>query len=558
MLMYKRAVIGIGLWLLSLAALPAQAGNEVAIASAHPAATEAGLQIIEQGGNAFDAAVAVSAALAVVEPTGSGLGGGGFWLLDDKAAQRQVMIDGRETAPGLAHRDMYLDDNGEVNRDLSLNGPTAAGIPGEPAALVHIAENYGDLPLATLLAPAIKLAREGFAVTPHFRRMLDFRGEHLNPTARAVLLDNDHKPKVGYLIKQPELARTLERLAALGRDGFYRGETAVKLVSEVQKHGGIWTLKDLRDYKVVERPVVKGTYFDNKITAAGLPSAGGIVLISALNQLEALNYPTAHTTLQPHLLIEAMRRAYRDRNLYLGDSDFVEIPDRLTDKDYARELITDIDPDKAGNSQQMWDEFTGKGQDTTHFSVVDAEGNRVAATLSINYPFGSGFMVEGTGVLLNDEMDDFSARRGKPNAYGLVSDAANAIAPGKRPLSSMTPAFVDGPERSMVVGTPGGSRIISMVLQSVLHFDNRLSADEIVSAPRLHHQFLPDVVKLESTGFDEQFIDLLETRGHQVERMNRQYGDMQLIIQNHGNNQLEAASDPRGEGQADVRLIQTD
>lgn len=557
--MFHKSIGFIGLCLFLLTALPSQAEtSQAAVASAHPAATEAGLQIMQQGGNAFDAAVAISAALAVVEPTGSGLGGGGFWLIDDKDQQRQVMIDGRETAPGLAHRDMYLDNNGDVNRDLSLNGPTAAGIPGEPAALVHIAENYGLLPLETLLAPAIKLAREGFEVTPHFRRMLDFRGEQLNPVARSVLLDNDEKPETGYLIRQPALADTLKRLATGGHEGFYRGETAIKLVSEVQQHGGIWTLKDLRDYKVIERPVIKGHYFDNEITSASLPSAGGIVLVSALNQLEALNYPEASASQKPHLLVEAMRRAYRDRNLYLGDSDFVDIPETLTDKDYARELIADIDPDKASDSEPMWEEFSGKGQDTTHFSVIDENGNRVSATLSINYPFGSGFMAEGTGVLLNDEMDDFSARRGEPNAYGLISDAANAIAPGKRPLSSMTPTFVDGPDRSMSLGTPGGSRIISMVLQGVLHFDNQLSASEIASAPRLHHQFLPDIVKLESTGFDEQFIEQLEDKGHRVERMDRQYGDLQVIIQNHQNDQLDVASDPRGEGLAEVRLIPAD
>lgn len=557
--MFHKPIGLIGLCLFLLTALPSQAGNsQAAVASAHPAATKAGLQIMQQGGNAFDAAVAISAALAVVEPTGSGLGGGGFWLIDDKVQQRQVMIDGRETAPGLAHRDMYLDDNGEVDRDLSLNGPTAAAIPGEPAALVHIAENYGELPLATLLAPAIKLARDGFAVTPHFRRMLDFRGEHLNPVARSVLLDNDSKPATGYVIRQPALADTLERLAQKGHDGFYRGETAVKLVSEVQQHGGIWTLKDLRDYKVVERPVIKGRYFDTEITSASLPSAGGIVLVSALNQLEALNYPEADATEKPHLLVETMRRAYRDRNLYLGDSDFVDIPETLTEKDYARQLVADIDPDTASDSEQMWDEFSGRGQDTTHFSVIDENGNRVSATLSINYPFGSGFMADGTGVLLNDEMDDFSARRGEPNAYGLISDAANAIAPGKRPLSSMTPTFVDSAERSMILGTPGGSRIISMVLQGVLHFGNQLSASEIASAPRLHHQFLPDVVKLESEGFDEQLITLLEDKGHRVERMDRQYGDLQVIIQNHQNDKLDAASDPRGEGLAEVRLIPAD
>ncbi|MDX1572768.1 MAG: gamma-glutamyltransferase [Methylophaga sp.] len=532
--------------------------QQAAIASAHPMATQAGFEILKQGGNAFDAAVAVSAALAVVEPAGSGLGGGGFWLLDDIRTGQKVMLDGRETAPLKAHRDMYLNADGEVNRDLSLNGPLAAAIPGLPAGLVTLSEQYGELPLTVTLKPAITLARQGFAVTPRYQRMLEFRGDQLNGEAKSVLMPNGVIPETGTLIFQPELANTLERIAANGRDGFYQGETAEKMLHAVQQAGGIWQAEDLANYKLKYRMPLTGEFEGYQITTAALPSGGGILLLNMLNQLATLNYLNADPALKLHYLAEVMRRAYHERSEHLGDSDFIDIPVHLTDKDFAAQLAASIDDNQASSSEAGDDAFQGKGRDTTHFSIIDQHGNKVAATLSINYPFGSGFMVPGTGILLNDEMDDFSAKAGSPNAYELVSESANSIEPGKRPLSSMTPTFVENDEKLLIIGTPGGSRIITMVLQGVLHFIDGQDADEIVAAPRMHHQYLPDQISLETPGFNNQLIKSLETRGHQINQLDRQFGNMQLIVMDKQSGTLQAASDPRGEGVAKVRLIAAD
>ena len=550
-------------YLLLAAALISAAGcssqnQTAAIASAHPLATDAGFEILQQGGNAFDAAVAVSAALAVVEPAGSGLGGGGFWLLDNIQSGEQVMLDGRETAPLKAHRDMYLDENGEVNRDLSLNGPLAAAIPGLPAGLVLLSEQYGQLPLKTALAPAIRFAREGFTVTPRYQRMLGFRAEHLNAAAKSVLMPGGDMPDTGTLIKQPDLAATLERLATFGHQGFYQGETAEKMLTAVQQAGGIWQAADLANYQLKKRTPLSGEFAGFKVTTAALPSGGGVLLLNMLNQLETLNYLDADPALRLHYLAEVMRRAYFVRSEHLGDSDFVSIPAHLTDQDFAAELAASIDADKASVSEAGKDAFQGKGQDTTHFSIIDQYGNKVAATLSINYPFGSGFMVPGTGILLNDEMDDFSAKAGVPNAYELVSESANSIEPGKRPLSSMTPTFVENDEKLLILGTPGGSRIITMVLQCVLHFADGVDAEGIVTAPRLHHQYLPDHISLESPGFDQALVDQLAERGHAINQLDRQFGNMQLITLNKNSGQLEAVSDPRGEGAAEVRDFTAD
>jgi len=545
------------LWLLFGILLSVVAGAETrqaAIASAHPLATEAGFEILRQGGNAFDAAIAVSAALAVVEPAGSGLGGGGFWLLHDAATETQVMLDSRETAPGAAHRDMYLDEQGNVIRELSLNGPLAAAIPGTPAALDYLKEHYGQLPLSVSLAPAIRYAEHGFPVTPRYQRFIGFRGDVFNDAAKAVLLDQGDTPPLGAIIKQNDLANTLRAIAQQGRDGFYQGAIAEKMVTAVQDAGGIWTLDDLKNYQLVMREPVRGSFAGYDITTAALPSAGGILIVNMLNQLSHFNYFSSDAEQRAHLLAEVMRRGYQDRNHYLGDSDFVTIPDYLTDPVYAAELAATIDPLTASESEQLEDRFSDKGEDTTHFSIVDQFGNRVAATLSINYPFGSGFMIEGTGVLLNDEMDDFSAQSGSPNAYELVSESANAIAPGKRPLSSMTPTFVENDQRLMVTGTPGGSRIITMVLQSVLAFIEGEETQQIVAAPRLHHQFLPDHITLESPGFSSEFQQALTARGHTLNVMNRQFGNLQIITADKTTGQLNAASDPRGEGSARVEI----
>lgn len=529
--------------------------SPAAIASAHPLATQAGFEILDQGGNAFDAAVAVSAALAVAEPAGSGLGGGGFWLLHEASSGHKVMLDGRETAPLNAHRDMYLDADGEVNRDLSLNGPLSAAIPGLPAGLVVLSEQYGKLPLKTALAPAIRIAREGFSVTPRYQRMLQFRGEHLNASASAVLMPNGDIPEIGSLIQQPDLADTLTLIAEQGHRGFYQGAMAEKMVSAVQQAGGIWQAADLLNYQLIKRMPLTGEFSGYQITTAALPSGGGVLLLNMLNQLETLDYRNADPALRLHYLAEVMRRAYRERSEHLGDSDFVNIPAYLTDKDFAAQLATTIADNQASVSNRGEDVFSDKGQDTTHFSIIDQHGNKVAATLSVNYPFGSGFMVPGTGILLNDEMDDFSAKAGVPNAYELVSESANSIEPGKRPLSSMTPTFVENNEHLLILGTPGGSRIITMVLQGVLHFIDGLDAKAIVAAPRLHHQHLPDQITLESTGFSPEQMASLQALGHQLNQMDRPFGNMQLIIADKTSGKIEAASDPRGEGSATVRAV---
>jgi gamma-glutamyltranspeptidase/glutathione hydrolase len=529
--------------------------GQAAIASAHPLATQAGFEILQTGGNAFDAAIAVSAALAVVEPAGSGLGGGGFWLLHRETDQQQIMLDSRETAPSQAHRDMYLDNNGEVVRDLSLNGPLAAAIPGTPAALDYLTQNYGNLPLSITLAPAIRYAREGFAVTPRYQRYMGFRKQALNAEAKAIFLDGEEIPALGSMIIQQDLANTLEAIALKGREAFYQGEIAKQMVKSVQAAGGIWTEQDLSDYQLKIRQPVKTQIAGYTITTAALPSAGGQLITLMLNQLNTLDYWQADQQQKRHWLIESMRRAYRERTVHLGDSDFIDVPDYLLDPAYAAQIAEDIDPDSASKSDELADAFSNKGQDTTHFSIIDQDGNRVSATLSINYPFGSGFVAGNTGVLLNDEMDDFSALSGSPNAYDLVSESANAIEPGKRPLSSMTPSFVENDQRLLVIGTPGGSRIITMVMQGILHFMEGKDAEAIVAAPRLHHQYLPDRVQMETPGLSEMEQQDLTDRGHQLDVLNRQFGNMQVIVANKKTGKLSAASDPRGEGMAKTEQI---
>jgi gamma-glutamyltranspeptidase/glutathione hydrolase len=533
--------------------LPSQA----AIASAHPIATAAGFEILDNGGNAFDAAVAVSATLAVVEPYSSGIGGGGFWLLHRQADGKQVMIDGRETAPLAARRHMYLDKEGNVIPGLSVDGALAAGIPGEPAALVHIANTYGRLPLSRSLAPAIRAARDGFEVTPQYRRMAQFRLKALqaSPASAAVFLLNNEVPPLGHRIKQPDLANTLQALAQQGRVGFYAGAVANRLIRGVKAAGGIWSAQDFRQYKVVERAPIVGQYRDYRIISAPPPSSGGVALVTMLNILE--RYRLDHLTLlqRQQVVVETMRRAYRDRALYLGDPDYVAVPvKQLTDKSYAAKLQHSINLREATPSKSLGQVAdTSGGNHTTHFSILDKAGNRVAATLSINYPFGSGFIPPGTGVLLNDEMDDFSAKPGVPNLYGLVGAEANAIAAGKRMLSSMSPTFVEGKQGVAILGTPGGSRIISMVLHGVLAYTEGRDANTIVSMPRYHHQYLPDMIFYEPGAISEEHADLLQIMGHEIKALQRPYGDMQVVIWNKHADTVSAASDPRGEGQARVQ-----
>jgi gamma-glutamyltranspeptidase/glutathione hydrolase len=545
----------LGLLLLAGPVLAAADGPpKAAIASAHPLATAAGFEVLEAGGNAFDAAVTVSAVLGVVEPYGSGIGGGGFWLLHRAEDGHTVMLDGRERAPYAAHRDMYLDAAGEPIPNLSLDGPLAAGIPGQPAALARLSGEYGRLPLARSLAPAIRLAREGFPVDEHYRRYAQWRLPVLRqyPAAAAQFLHEGEVPEAGALLRQPDLADTLELLAEKGRAGFYSGPVAERLVAGVREAGGIWTLRDLAAYRVVEREPVTGTYRGLSILSAAPPSSGGVLLVMMLNMLEHFDLAAMAPDARAHLLAEVMRRAYRDRALYLGDPDQVEIPlERLTHPFYAAGLIRGLHPDRATPSRPAV--APPEGRDTTHFSILDREGNRVAATLSINYPFGSGFVPPGTGVLLNDEMDDFSARPGVPNVYGLVGGEANAIAPGRRMLSSMTPTFVESDGGVAILGTPGGSRIITMVLQAVLAIEAGEGPAEWVAKPRLHHQFLPDEIQHEPDALGADALDALTARGHALRPVPEGFGNMQAVWWDRVAGRVEAASDPRGLGAATVR-----
>ncbi|WP_018871681.1 gamma-glutamyltransferase [Thioalkalivibrio sp. ALJ16] len=551
---------------LLLAAPLALAGpGQHAVATAHPAATAAGEEVLRQGGNAFDAAVAITAALGVAEPYGSGLGGGGFFLLHQAASGRSTMVDARETAPAAADRDMYLDAEGEVIDGLSLDGALAAGIPGMPAGMDHIAREYGQLSLADSLAPAIRLAEEGVALGPRYQQMAGFRHQALRDgaDARTIFLEAGQVPEPGATLRQPDLAATLRRLADAGRDGFYTGELAERLVSGVREAGGIWTLEDLAGYTVVEREPIRLEYRDAQIITASPPSSGGVALGQILNILAFYDLDALAPDMRVHLIIEAMRRAYRDRAEYLGDPDHVDMPlERLLSREYAAGLRATIHPDTATPSRYLplsvdpQAELPGtprrESRETTHFSVIDAEGNRVAATLTLNYPFGAGYVVPGTGVLLNNEMDDFSAKPGAPNAYGLIGFEANAIAPQRRPLSSMSPTFVETGDRVAILGTPGGSRIITMVLHGLLGVIEGESAADVVAAPRYHHQYLPDRVEHETGAFGAELRGQLVARGHQLVPQVRPFGDMHAVLWERDSNRLEAASDPRGEGEARV------
>ena len=556
-------IAAIGCYLFAWVAARASSPNvplppQAAIASAHPAATAAGREILQAGGNAFDAAVAIAAVLAVVEPYGSGIGGGGFFLIHRAADGKQLMLDAREKAPGAATRDMYLDRTGEFVRDRSLNGPLAAGIPGIPAGLDHLADHYGRLPLGQSLAPAVRLAADGFEVTPRYKRLAGLRKSAFaaQPYAAAIFLGDDGSAELGDIIRQPDLANTLTVLGERGAAGFYTGEFAKRLVAGVRAGGGIWTLRDLADYRLVEREPIVIDYRGIRIISASPPSSGGVVMAEAFNILAEFDLSMMGEFTRRHVVIEAMRRAYRDRAEYLGDPDHVDIPiKRLLSTAYAKQLAADLSAQTATPSTDLRPIGTVEGRNTTHFSVLDAQGNRVAATLSVNYPFGAAFVPQGTGVLLNNEMDDFSARPFTPNAYGLVGVEANAIAPGKRPLSSMTPTFLETKDKVGILGTPGGSRIISMVMIGILQFAEGKKPDAWVAAKRYHHQYLPDEVQFERGGLSSAEKRDLERRGHKLREIERNYGNMHAILWDLAADEVSAASDPRGAGAAEVFAI---
>ncbi|MEP7098376.1 MAG: gamma-glutamyltransferase [Dokdonella sp.] len=534
----------------SCGAQAAENPGHAAIASAHTLATAAGFEVIAQGGNAFDAAVAVASTLSVVEPQSSGIGGGGFFLLRRASDGKEVMIDARETAPAAVDPKDYLDANGQPDRDHALNGVLSSAIPGEPAGLVWIAQHYGKLPLAKSLAPAIRIARNGFKPDARMLERIAARKDVIAryPASAALYLVNGEAPKAGWTFKTPDLARVLEDIAAQGNQGFYHGPRANQLVDAVRAAGGRWSLDDLANYEAKERAPIALDYRGFHIVTAAPPSSGGIALAEMLNILSGYDLGKLDKVHKTHLIVEAMRRAYRDRAEYLGDPDYVKMPvAELTSPLYAAGLRASIHPDKATPSALLPGYMAPpESMHTSHFSIIDRDGNLVSATQTVNTSFGSTFVVPGTGFVLNNEMDDFALVAGKPNAYGLVGSDANAPKAGHRPLSSMTPSFVVGKDRLAVIGTPGGSRIITMVLEGILAFVDGELPKQIVANPRYHHQYLPDVISAEKGAFTPAEVKGLEAMGHTVSEAEYRWGFMNAVSWNMKTGVMHAGSDPRG------------
>lgn len=499
-------------------------GKNGMVASEQGLATQVGLDILKQGGNAIDAAVAVGFALAVVLPNAGNIGGGGFMVLHDDKTGKDVAIDFREIAPAKASRDMYLDNQGNVIDGKSLFTHDASGVPGTVAGMEYALKKWGTMPLSKVLEPAIKLADKGFIVSDVLAQTLKEEKSTLGKwsSSKAIFFKNGEPLKSGDLLVQKDLAKSLRLIAKQGAKAFYQGEIATKIAKEMQSHGGTMTLEDLKAYKVVERQPIIGDYRGYKVVTMPPPSSGGIHLIEILNMLE--HYPIkedgVNSAKNIHHMAESMKLAYADRSEYLGDPDFVKIPvTGLTSKAYANERVKTIDDNKARLSSDI---KPGKPQpyesdQTTHFSVMDKAGNAVAVTYTLNLNFGSGIVVEGTGILLNNEMDDFSVKPGVPNAFGLVGGAANAIEAKKRPLSSMTPTIVMKYNKPwLVTGSPGGARIITTVLQSVVNtIDHEMNPAEAIITPRVHHQWLPDELRVEE-GISPDTIKLLQDKGHKV------------------------------------------
>ncbi|TPG07361.1 gamma-glutamyltransferase [Rhodanobacter glycinis] len=525
-----------------------QRPGHAAIASANFLATNAGLEVLAHGGNAFDAAIAVASTLSVVEPESSGIGGGFMAVLHRAKDGHDVFIDAREAAPAAVDRKAYLNADGSPNRDTALKGPLSAGIPGEPAGLVLIAKRYGRLPLQQSLAPAIRIARDGFKPDSRLRNAIAEEQKDLQrwPASVAKYLPNGKSPVEGAIWRDPDQARTLELIAAHGDDGFYRGETANKLVTAVRAAGGNWTLADLASYKAKERTPIIVNYRGYRIVTAPPPSSGGVAIAEILNILAGFDLSKMDQVQRVHYIVEAMRRAFRDHNDYLGDPDFVKMPlDMLLSPFYADGLRQGILPDKATPSSMLpRAEAAEPGMHTTHFSIIDADGNMAAVTSTVNYTMGSTFVAEGTGVLLNDEMDDFALVPNKPNVYGLLGSAANAPEGGKRMLSSMSPSIVIGADRTAVIGSPGGSTIITQVLEGILHFIDGESAQQIAAHKRFHHQYMPDEVMVEQGTFDPVTSEALTKMGYTL-KQRESWGFMNVVTWDRKTNKLDAASDPR-------------
>ncbi|BBP54225.1 gamma-glutamyltransferase [Pseudomonas brassicacearum] len=514
---------------LTLSCLYAQAASQAPVAAengmvvtAQHLATHVGVDVLKSGGNAVDAAVAVGYALAVVYPAAGNLGGGGFMTLQ-MADGRKTFLDFREKAPLAATANMYLDKDGNVVPDLSTRGHLAVGVPGTVSGMELALKKYGSKPRAELIAPAIRFAEEGFTLEQGDVDLLETATDVFKKDMRdsgAIFLHNGEPMQVGQKLVQKDLAKTLREISAKGADGFYKGWVADALVTSSQANKGIITQADLDKYKTRELAPVECDYRGYHIISAPPPSSGGVVLCQIMNILDG--YPMKdlgfHSAQGMHYQIEAMRHAYVDRNSYLGDPDFVKNPiDHLLDKNYAAKLRAAIEPQKAGDSQKIKPGVAPhEGSNTTHYSIVDQWGNAVSVTYTLNDWFGAGVMASKTGVILNDEMDDFTAKVGVPNMYGLVQGEANAIAPGKAPLSSMSPTIVtkDG-KTVMVVGTPGGSRIITATLLTILNvIDYGMNLQEAVDAPRFHQQWMPEETNLETFAASPDTRKLLESWGH--------------------------------------------
>lgn len=526
-------------------------GREGMVVTSHFLATQSAQDVLRKGGNAVDAAVTAAFSLAVTQPRSGNIGGGGFMLISSEQKNEIVAIDYREKAPSGATERMFLDKDGNADSEVSRYSHLAAGVPGTVAGLAMALEQYGTISLKEAMAPAIKLAEEGFVVTPRFSEGLKDKEKMLKKwdSSKKVFYKEDggyYEP--GDLFVQKDLAATLKRIAENGTREFYEGRTAELIVAEMAKHGGLITMEDLKNYSPGFRTPVHGSYRGYDIYSMSPPSSGGAHVVEILNILEG--YPVAdygHNSAQTiHLMAEAMKRAYADRSFFLGDEDFVKVPLKgLTSKKYAETLRAGIDTLKATPSSTI---APGKplpfeSNETTHFSIVDRFGNAVSNTYTINFSYGSGIVVEGAGFLLNNEMDDFSAKPGVPNAYGLIGGEANKIEPNKRMLSSMSPTIVKHEGKNfLVTGSPGGSRIITTTLQVIMNvIDHRLNIQSAVAAPRIHHQWLPDELRIEE-GISPDTVKKLQDMGHEVVQKSAM-GAIQSIMVKDG--VMYGGADPR-------------
>ncbi|MBZ5554264.1 MAG: gamma-glutamyltransferase [Acidobacteriia bacterium] len=534
------------------------------VVSSEAKASKVGLEILERGGNAVDAAVAVGFALAVTHPFAGNIGGGGFMLIRLNNGETDF-VDYREMAPGKAMPNMYQDSDGNLVKDASIVGYRAVGVPGTVAGLYLALQKYGTLKWSDVIQPSIHLARDGFSVSYPFSQSLRNAAKLLAqfPESKRIFLRDGRFYEEGEIFKQPELADTLERIAAKGPREFYEGETARKMAADMAAHGGLITEKDLKEYSAKLRAPVRGTYRGYEIISAPPPSSGGTALIEILNTLEHFDLKSmgALSAAALHLEAESMRRAFADRAQFMGDADFVKVPVAgLISKEYSDTLAREINPTEATASAAVHNPnpFAYEGTETTHYSIVDQWGNAVANTYTLNAGYGSGVTVKGLGFLLNDEMDDFTSKPGTPNMFGLIQSPSNSIQPRKRPLSAMTPTVVlkDG-KLFMVTGSPGGPTIINTVLQTIINvIDFGMNIQEAVDAPRIHHQWMPDELQVEPVGFSADTLTILRTEGYQLKLMvsplwgNQFLGDAQAILVDPKTGVRMGAADPRRSGKA--------